>query len=176
MMSGMDQATVLRYDPVSRALHWSMAALLFWQFASAGAHFLFEDTAIEAFLWPTHKPAGVLLLLLALLRLGWAASAGRRPPAVDLGSRIGHVVLYVLMIVVPTIALIRQYGSGRAFAPFGIPLFAGFEGERIDWTIRLGGALHGELGWLLLLLVLGHVGMAFVHRDAAGRRVLHRMW
>ena len=33
------------------------------------------------------------------------------------------MALYLLMWAVPAIALLRQYGSGRAFAPFGIPLW-----------------------------------------------------
>jgi cytochrome b561 len=76
-------------------------------------------------------------------------------------------VLYLLMIAVPAIALVRQYGSGRAFAPFGLPLMAARENDRIDWMVQLGRLLHGELGWVLLALVAGHVAMAIWHRRGA---------
>mgnify|MGYP000740034123 CR=1 FL=1 len=169
-----DNAT--RYGTVSRFFHLGMAVLLLWQFLSAASHYFFEDTAIEAFFWPTHKAMGVLLLTLVVLRLLWAlANLSRRPPAINLLSKLGHIALYLLVLTVPILALIRQYGSGRAFEPFGIPLFAGFEGEKIQWMLDLGSDLHGELGWVLLLLIVGHMLMAWRHRNT-DKDVMPRMW
>ena len=169
-----DNAT--RYGTVSRFFHLGMAVLLLWQFLSAASHYFFEDTAIEAFFWPTHKAMGVLLLTLVVLRLLWAlVNLSRRPPAIDLLSKLGHIALYLLVLTVPILALIRQYGSGRAFEPFGIPLFAGFEGEKIQWMLDLGSDLHGELGWVLLLLIVGHMLMAWRHRNT-DKDVMPRMW
>ena len=169
-----DNAT--RYGTVSRFFHWGMAILIVWQFLSAASHYFFEDTAIEAFFWPTHKAMGVLLLTLVVLRLLWAlANLSRRPPAINLLSKLGHIALYLLVLTVPILALIRQYGSGRAFEPFGIPLFAGFEGEKIQWMLDLGSDLHGELGWGLLLLIVGHMLMAWRHRNT-DKDVMPRMW
>lgn len=171
---GSDNAT--RYGTVSRFFHWGMALLLMWQFLSAASHYFFEDTAIEAFFWPTHKAMGVLLLTLVVLRLLWAlVNLSRRPPAINLLSKLGHIALYLLVLTVPILALIRQYGSGRAFEPFGIPLFAGFEGEKIQWMLDLGSDLHGELGWVLLLLIVGHMLMAWRHRNT-DKDVMPRMW
>jgi len=171
---GSDNAT--RYGTVSRFFHLGMAVLLLWQFLSAASHYFFEDTAIEAFFWPTHKAMGVLLLTLVVLRLLWAlANLSRRPPAINLLSKLGHIALYLLVLTVPILALIRQYGSGRAFEPFGIPLFAGFEGEKIQWMLDLGSDLHGELGWVLLLLIVGHMLMAWRHRNT-DKDVMPRMW
>ncbi len=165
-----------RYGTISRFLHWAMALLLFWQFLSAAAHYFLEDTAVEAFFWPTHKPLGALLLLLMVIRLLWALTqVAHRPPSINLVAKLGHLALYLLVIAVPVLALLRQYGSGRAFEPFGIPVFAGFEGEKIEWMMDAGSNLHGELGWLLLLLMVGHVLMAIRHRNSAND-VMPRMW
>lgn len=165
-----------RYGLISRLLHWGMALLLVWQFTSATAHWLFPDTPFEAFFWGTHYSMGVLLLTLVVLRAVWAlANASRRPPAVSVMAKLGHVALYALMIAVPTIALIRQYGSGRSLEVFGMPLMSGFEGEEITWMTELGGLLHGELGWTLLVLVIGHIVMAFLHRKLTHHNVLTRM-
>src|SRR5690606_39606061 len=60
------------YGRVSRALHWGMALLLLWQFLSAGAHALLEDTSIGEFFWSTHKPLGFLLFILVFIRFSWA--------------------------------------------------------------------------------------------------------
>jgi cytochrome b561 len=90
---------------------------------------------------------------------------------------LGHVTLYALVFIVPALALLRQYGSGRVFEPLGIPLFPGFEGERIDWMMAPGNLLHSWLGWLLLALIVGHIGMAYWHRRRPDQPdVLKRMW
>jgi cytochrome b561 len=167
-----------RYGPASRAFHWGMAALLAWQFASAMAHKFIEDTAVEQFLWSTHRPLGVLILILLVLRGIWAVSQrANRPPSVHWPALTGQITLYLLTFLVPFIALLRQYGSGRSFEPFGIPLFSGWEGQRIDWMVSLGGLLHGELGWVLLALIAGHIAMAVWHKRATNQTdVLPRMW
>ena len=85
-----------RYGTVSRLLHWGMALLILWQFLSAAAHYFFEDTAIEAFFWPTHKPLGVVLLVLIIIRVLWAlVNASRRPASLNLMSKPGHLALYL---------------------------------------------------------------------------------
>ena len=81
------------------------------------------------------------------------------------------------MLAIPSIALLRQYGSGRAFSPLGLPIFPGFDpSEKIDWMVQLGGLLHGELAWVLVALVAGHVAMVWWHRRQGGAEdVLPRM-
>lgn len=154
----------LRYGPVSRFFHWGMALILAWQFATAIAHLLFDDTAAKDFLWGTHKTVGLLLIILIVLRALWSLyNRGHRPPSLSVLARLGHLALYTLMVLVPLIALLRQYGSGRAFAPLGIPLMPGFEGE-IDWMTAPANLLHSWLGWLLLVLIIGHIAMTVVHR------------
>ena len=164
-----------RYDFPSRAFHWGMALCFLLVFAAAGAHYLVPKSPLDGLLWPLHKPTGALLMLLVLLRSLWALKqAGRRPQAFSAASRWGHRALYLLMYAVPVIALLRQYGSGRAFAPFGLPLMAERADDKIGWMIDLGGLLHGELGWVLLALIAGHVAMALWHRRS-GHDVLPRM-
>ena len=72
-------------------------------------------------------------------------------------------------------ALLRQYGSGREFVAFGMTVMPGFSDPKIDWMIAPASLLHGNLGWLLLLLVIGHVAMAFIHRRQGDEDVLARM-
>jgi len=168
--------TPVRYDRISRWLHWGMAGLFAWIFVSAGAHALAERSALDALLWPTHKPVGTLLLALLLARVAWALARRRRPPAVSALARLGHLGLYALMLAVPAIGLLRQWGSGRASAPFGLPLLPfTFAGLVVAWTLQLGRLLHGNLGWALLALVLGHVAAALWHERAGHTPVLARM-
>lgn len=164
------------YGSVSRFFHWGMALLIAWQFATAITRVVAEDSALDEFLWATHKHSGVLLLLLIILRAAWAvANADRRPPAISKAARLGHLAMYGLIILIPVLALLRQYGSGRAFSPLGLPLMPGFE-EKIEWMLVPANLFHGLLGWLLLLLIVGHVVMTLVHRHRRGDEdVLPRM-
>lgn len=79
------------------------------------------------------------------------------------------------MIAVPLVALVRQYGSGRAFSPFGIPLMPGFEGGKIEWMTDLGSNFHSLLGWLLLALAVGHIVAAFWHHFTGDKNVMYRI-
>ncbi|MDO5288815.1 MAG: cytochrome b [Pseudomonadota bacterium] len=171
----MHPDTSTRYGSVSRFLHWLMAAGIIWVLLSATVHALAEDSTLDAFMWPTHKHVGSVLFVLALVRMAWALmQARRRPSAPNALARLGHGALYALMLAIPLIGLLRQHGSGRAFSPLGLPLFQAHE-DKVQWMVELGGALHGELGWALLALVIGHVFMAFWHRRKPTEDVLPRM-
>lgn len=166
------------YGRVSRYLHWGMAVLLAWQFTTTSVRVLLSETPLDELLWTTHKPVGFLLMLLVVVRVVWAlVSRASRPQALNGAARLGHLALYGLMLIVPTVALLRQYGSGRAFFPFGIPLMPGFEGEQIDWMVQAGSHFHGVLGWTLLALIVGHVVMVVWHRrngqDVMGRMLIN---
>lgn len=171
----MNAVEAAHYGRVNRYLHWGMALLLAWQFTTTSVRVLLNDSALDELLWPTHRSVGFLLMVLVVVRVAWAlVSRASQPPALNAAARLGHLALYGLMLVVPMLALLRQYGSGRAFEPFGIPLMSGFEGERIEWMVAAGSLLHGELGWTLLALIVGHVTMVFWHRRH-GQNVLGRM-
>ena len=46
---------------------------------------------------------------------------------------------------------------------------------RLDGLVNLGNDLHGELGWVLLALALGHVLMVIVHVVKGEAHIWHRM-
>jgi len=171
-----------RYGLVSRVLHWGMTLLLAWHFFGATCRVLLgRDSALATFVFSgTHRATGALLFTLIILRLLWVFIERRRRPAYAENltgrlARIGHATMYALLFLVPALGLMRQYGSGRAFAPFGIPLMDN-TGVRIDWMMAPANAVHGLLGWLLLTLVLGHVVMALVHHYHMKDDTLRRMW
>ena len=157
------------YGIVSRMLHWLMAACFAWHFAGALLYVTVPEAGVTKFVGSTHFTMGFTLLVLVLLRGAWGLlNIRRRPPHPGRLGRLatmGHLVLYLLMILVPGLALLRQYGSGEPFTPYGIPVMSGFEGK-IAWMTAPGDLLHSFLGWVLLALILGHVAMALVHRYA----------
>ncbi|MGG4603675.1 cytochrome b [Paenalcaligenes sp. Me131] len=168
-----------RYGLVSRVLHWGMGAIFLWQFVGMGLLIILGETPLTYFFLGTHGPLGAVLFVLIMLRLGWLGRNARsRPQPADTCNgklaSLGHKLLYALMLIVPLLALLRSYGSGRAFAPFGISLWEASE-PKISWMISVGNAAHGVLAWLLLALIVGHVGAAISHKAIKRDQVWSRM-
>lgn len=173
-----------RYGLVSRFFHWAMAATLAWQFTGMALKITVgRENAIAAFIMGTHKPVGALLMLLVLLRAAWALLQWRRRPRqprslLGRAATAGHAVLYALMLYIPLVALMRDYGRGRGFSPFGIPLFPE-TGQQVDWLMAPASASHGLMGWVLLALIAGHILMVLVHqaflRDGTAARMAGRL-
>ncbi|WP_025129490.1 cytochrome b [Pseudomonas sp. PH1b] len=165
-----------RYGAVSRGLHWAMALAFAWIYCSTGAHYLLADSALDEFLWPTHKSVGLLLMSLLVLRVIWSlVNRHRRPPSFNLAARLGHGLLYAGMFAIPFLGLLRQYGSGRAFTAFGLPVMSGFEGPKIQWMTDLGNSFHSLLGWTLAVLIVGHVAAVILHCSKGQWEILRRM-
>ncbi|MCB5199947.1 cytochrome b [Loktanella sp. TSTF-M6] len=157
--------TPTRYGVISRVLHWGMALLFAAQFASAAARALLErENALRETLWSYHTNLGATLFVLVALRGIWGLlNIPNRPPhsgAVGTAALAGHVAIYVLMFLVPFTRLLASAGSERGFSYFGIPIFPARETE-IAW-MQIPANWHGEMGWLLLALIAGHIAMAIV--------------
>lgn len=167
-----------RFGRISRWLHWAMAALFLWQFAGMVLKEVLGRTPVSGFFVGTHRDVGFLLFVLLVLRASWGLyNFGRRPPhqpgVIGVLALMGHLALYGLMLAVPALALLRQYGSGRPFAPFGIPLMG--PGDPVPWLMAPANAVHGLLGWALLALIAGHAAMVVVHRAVWRDDVAQRM-
>lgn len=170
-----------RYGAVSRALHWVIAALILWQLASMVAkNLLGREDAIGGFMAGTHGSVGFVVFVLVWLRLGWVLINRRNRPAhgqglLGLAAKLGHVALYGLMLFVPTVAVLRAFGSERPFSVFGIQIFAGQPpGQGIE-ALTGAAALHGEMAWLMAVLITGHIVMAVLHSAVMKDRTIARM-
>lgn len=157
-----------RFGLVSRGLHWGMAVLFAAQFLSAAAHgALPRENALRETLWSYHTSLGTTLFLLVLLRGAWGlANSSRRPKntgALGQAATVGQVAIYVLMVAVPLVRLFAAAGNTRGLSYFGLQIFPARE-TAIAW-MQVPAELHGAMGWILALLIVGHIGMAVVwHR------------
>lgn len=168
-----------RYGLVSRVLHWGMAALFAAQFLSAAAHWaLPRENALRETLWSYHVNLGVTLFLLVLLRGVWGLlNLSRRPTESGLmgyAANAGHAGLYALMVIVPLIKIIGSSGGTRGFSYLGIEIFPARD-VAIAWTKSIS-EWHGTLGWILAVLVIGHIAAAILWHQVIKRDdVLKRM-
>lgn len=169
-----------RYGRVTRILHWGMAVLLAWQFLGM----VFKVTLgrrhdLTALFASDHKSVGATLALLILLRVLWALGQWRRRPrypatALGRAAVAGHAALYLLMLYIPTVALMREYGRTGELVVWGVQVFSG-RAEAVPWLIAPASASHGLMGWLLFALIIGHVVMALVHQFHWRDQTLSRM-
>lgn len=170
--------TPQRYGRVSRGLHWLMATLFAWQFAGALLFVGIGDTALTRAVGGSHLTMGFTLFVLVLIRGAWGWANLRRRPQhpgrLGRAAVAGHGLIYFLMVFVPTLALLRQYGSGKGFSPFGIELMR-VRDQKIPWMMLPADLLHYWLGFLLLAVILGHVTMSILHRRLGPEDIIERM-
>lgn len=165
-----------RYGRVSMILHWGMAVLIGWQLLKFTKRIAEGEHWIGETLVPWHTSIGILLLVLIVLRLIWVMTQrDHRPvhdPATAILVKTGHSLLYAGMLLMPLAGIMVMLGGGYGVTAFGIEIFA--KGEEIAWAASLG-KLHSPMAWLLTLLIIGHIGMAFIHHFIKRDDTLKRM-
>ena len=154
-----------RYGAVSRLLHWGMALLLLAQFVAAAAHWgLPRDDAFREAVWSYHPDLGITLFIIVLLRGVWGLSnLSRRPDHPGAMGKIAvlvHLLMYGPMIAVPGARILGAAGSERGLSFLGMEIFAPQQVE-VAW-MQAPAEWHGEMGWVLLALIVGHAFMGLV--------------
>jgi cytochrome b561 len=165
------------YGKISRAFHWIMTVLIFWQLLKLGDRIADGEHWIGQTLVPWHVSIGTLVLVLVVARIFWAISQRKhRPvqnPATAFLVKTGHYLLYACMVLMPVSGIMYLVGKGYGLKAFGVQIIG--RGEEITWMAQLGG-LHVPIAWLLLIMVVGHIGIALVHHFIKRDDTLRRMW
>jgi cytochrome b561 len=158
---------VQRFNPLQRLLHWVMAlCILSMLFIGVGMVSTVEPKYVT--LVSIHKPLGVAILVLALIRLVVRLRYGAPPLPADLpepmklGAYLSHYVLYALMIAMPLIG----WGMLSA-AAYPVKMWGGVNLPQIlPQSDGLHTALwnaHFCLAFLFFAVVLVHVAAALFH-------------
>ncbi|UZM14660.1 cytochrome b [Pseudomonas kielensis] len=155
------------FAPLARLLHWLMALLVI-AMLFIGAGMVASVSERHEWLIHLHKPLGVAILLLVIVRLFVRFSTCQPPLPADLpgwqvlAAKASHGVLYALMLILPVLgwAMISAAGDPvtlgigvqlPAIVPANATLFA---------FLRKA---HGYLAYLLFLTVLLHLAAALFH-------------
>ena len=156
-----------RFALPARILHWLMAAMILAMLL-IGAGMVSTTTERYPALLAWHRPIGLAILVLALIRLGVRLTHRPPPlpadlPAIQVAAAIGsHYLLYALMIAMPLIGWAMQSAGG-----YPITIWKGFELFPIlPHDILVYGwlrAAHGLLAYAFFLLILAHLGAALFH-------------
>ena len=173
--------TADRYGPVARGLHWAIGLLVLAQIAGGFVAFeLLGKSAERSALIGVHKAMGVMLLALVLVRIGWRlydappALPAAMPERERQGARVGHALLYLLMLAMPLIGLCIGAFADRptdVFGLFTVPAF--FDAD--DSMHELMEDLHVWGAYLFSALIVLHLAAAVMHRFIRKDGIADRM-
>ena len=167
-----------KYNAGARALHWLIAILIVGNIASGLLHEPLENVAS---LIPAHKAIGMTVLVLSLVRIGWrmAWTAPAYPatmtPIEMLASKLVHLLLYGFMIAMPVSGWIIASGGKYPLSWFGLFDLPKLPVVKDSALAGIGHEFHELGGWVLLILVLGHVAAALRHHFVLKDGILKRM-
>jgi cytochrome b561 len=169
----------LHYGTPAKIFHWLVVALLAVQYPIGwlmpDLHRGMQPGAPMTF----HVAFGLTILLLIVLQLGWRLTHSVAPESSlplwqRLSSEFVHRALYV-MVLATTFSgwLFASYRGWTVsfFYLFPLPMLASNNaaaGKAID-------GLHQAAEWLLLALIVLHVGAALVHIFIYRDRIMQRM-
>lgn len=165
------------FGAITRALHWIMALGVIGMLAFGTYLARMEVSLANLWMFGFHKSIGLLLLAMALLRLGWHRLS---PPPAPLGgvpawqmqlARFTHAGLYLLVLAVPLTGWIASAASGLdvvLFERWTLPRIAPVSEAWQDGFFLA----HRLLTKLLMALVALHVAGALKRRDGTLRRML----
>ena len=179
------------YGRAAQGFHWISAALLVVLVAIGLYASWIGDGPVRSYLLDSwHKPLGLSVIVMTVLRLGWKATQPTVSEAEGLArweamlSRITHWALYAVLLAMPLSGLLMAQGAGRPTSYFGLfdlPQLLWVDpalGPREQANYKLGKWLHESVfEWALYLIVALHVIGAIKHRYFdRNLTFMQRMW
>jgi cytochrome b561 len=155
------------FRPLARLLHWTMAAMIV-AMLFIGAGMVASVSTRHAWLLAIHKPLGIAILLLAVVRL--AVRLRHRPPPLPtdlpawqrLAAVASHWLLYALMLALPLLGWAMLSAGGYPVALGGtlrLPAILPESALLFAWLREA----HRYLAWLLFLTFVVHMSAALYH-------------
>ncbi|MDH6503920.1 cytochrome b [Polynucleobacter sphagniphilus] len=172
--------STVRYNPISVAFHWLMAAIIVvtWSIAIVVSDMPLSPARITGYSW--HKWLGVTVFFLVILRLVWRATHPapqleiKMPVWQERAMQLTHFALYLLMMVIPLVGWLMSSAKGYTVNYFGL-----FElPDLLSKDKALGHQLkdlHEYLADILVALVCLHVLAALKHQFIDKDGLLSRM-
>lgn len=185
MFTAADDTPQKRYSRVAVLLHWLIAAAILLNIVLGVSAARIEDEEVHRVLLDIHKPLGVTVLALSLVRLAWRLT--HRPPrlthAVPAWQRAAatavHALLYVLMIALPLTGwwLSSSVPTRHAISWLGlfdIPFLPAPRGMSMQAIGQTHDA-HVALAYILIALFALHIGAVIKHHAIDRFPILRRM-
>jgi len=168
------------YTPVARALHWIVAVLVIGLIIVGFMIANMASGPLQDRLYNLHRSTGALVLLLAIIRLGYRLMhpplplPDDIPPFQKFVAEATHWGLYALLIVQPLVGWAATSAYRAQIIVYGLfelpPILP--VNQPLSEQLFL---VHKLLGFLMAAMILAHAGAALVHHFVKRDRVLMRM-
>jgi cytochrome b561 len=173
--------TAERWGSVSIALHWTIAALVLLVQVPAGITMVaVEPGTLQNVFYNVHKTNGIVIFLLAIVRLGWRWSHPVPFLPADMPgwqaklARTTHALLYIVLFLMPITGFLYTAMGG-----FPVPFFMVYDLARLvpenKPVAEIFKYAHLTLQFVLYATVVLHVAGAFNHHLVRKDGVLRRM-
>ncbi|MEZ5691498.1 MAG: cytochrome b [Rickettsiales bacterium] len=168
------------YGVIAKSFHWLMAVFIIILLAVGLIMADMENTPDKFKLIGLHKSFGILVLLLAILRLGWKvldvspSLPDGMEKFVKLAAKVGHVLLYILMFTMPISGWLMSSAAGFPVSVFGLFVMPDLIGKDKEFAHYLH-EIHELLAWALIGLIVVHVLAALFHHFYYKDDILRRM-
>ncbi|HET7162497.1 MAG TPA: cytochrome b [Rhodanobacteraceae bacterium] len=175
------RSTERGWGALVRTFHWLVAALILAQGVIGLTMVQMGLTPAKVRVFALHKSIGMTILALVLLRIAWRLTERRpadppvMPPWQRRAAHAVHVALYLLILAIPLSGWWFNSASNAPLVWFGwfdLPSLTG--GLDPVWKPR-ALLLHQTLFWILVALLVIHVGAALWHHFRQRDDVLLRM-
>ena len=147
------------YSATAKSLHWLIVVLLAAQFTVAWLMpHIGRNTPVTTLI-SLHFLFGVIILLIAIIRLAWRATHAEPapldgvPPWQVQSAKIIHWLLYLLLLVLPILGWINASWRGMPIVMFGLelPKLVGTRAPGWGWT----GDVHMLIAYYVMLTLIG---------------------
>jgi cytochrome b561 len=171
--------TAEAYGSLAKFLHWAIVLLVLPQFFLAEAADELPNGLEKLQLLTWHKSLGMLVLILAVVRLAWKVMNKGTPGAIGTAwqrkaAAAGHGLLYLLILAQPLSGWAMSSAANYPVTLFGWFQFPALVGENHDLHETLEG-VHEFLFYAMLTVAVVHVVAALYHHFLLKDGVLRRM-
>lgn len=159
------------YGALAKFLHWTIVVLIIAQYFIAETADELPDGIEKLSILSRHKSLGMVVLMLAIVRIGWKLANRGAPAPVPMpdwqrkAAAAGHGLLYLLILAQP----LSGWAMSSA-ANFPVTMFGWFQFPNL---VAPSHDLHESLEDLHKGLFVVLAVVAFVHAAAA---VYHHFW
>ena len=167
------------YDSVAIALHWTTAVLVLLLFA-LGQTWGWFPRPTRHLMIVTHMSFGIILTAVVLTRIVWRFALGHHASPLEKGwvrlaSTTVHYLLYALLVTQAVLGFLSRWVGNEAMSFFGLKIPSPFTGAGHAAADKIQ-EIHNWVGWVIIVLALGHALAALYHHYALHDRILGRMF
>lgn len=174
--------TLDQYGFIAVLLHWFMAIVIIGMLGVGLYMTDLPNGILKLKLYGWHKEFGILILMLAVVRLCWRLAnfptrlaSHELPTWQKLGAYSVHYAFYFMMFAMPITGWLISSAADLPVSFFGLFVLPDLIGPS-ESARKLLEVTHEYLGYGLMVLIFMHVAAVVQHLVVYKENLLRRMW